>query len=256
MMLPTTHGLLAIELAITLALLLWADRWLHRHLQGLMLLLTGDEELALWLYAIVLFPGVVLHELSHALMARLVGTRIGRIHVLPRRVGKRIQLGYVPVESTDFLRASFIGIAPFLVGSCAIVAIGYLVFGTPEVLQALAQGDWSGGAQAVASMTLTPDGWLWAYLVFAISNTMLPSRSDLHAWPALLMVIAIAILVTVWAGGAELIREGSGRFLSMASRWIVLFGASALLIDLPFFTLILVSQKALEQLKGVRLTYD
>ncbi|HHE72373.1 MAG TPA: hypothetical protein ENL34_08860, partial [Chloroflexi bacterium] len=93
MMLPTTHGLLAIELAITLALLLWADRWLHRHLQGLMLLLTGDEELALWLYAIVLFPGVVLHELSHALMARLVGTRIGRIHVLPRRVGKRIQLG-------------------------------------------------------------------------------------------------------------------------------------------------------------------
>ncbi len=44
-----------------------------------MFLLTGDEELALWLYAIVLFPGVALHELSHALVARLLGVKIGHL---------------------------------------------------------------------------------------------------------------------------------------------------------------------------------
>jgi hypothetical protein len=37
------------ELLVVLALLLLADRWLHRHLQGLMLLLTNDQEIALWL---------------------------------------------------------------------------------------------------------------------------------------------------------------------------------------------------------------
>ena len=46
------------ELLAVLALLWAADRWLHRRLQGVMLLWTNDPEIALWLYALVLFPGV------------------------------------------------------------------------------------------------------------------------------------------------------------------------------------------------------
>ena len=47
---------LLVQLLVVLGLLLWADRWLHQHLQGVMLLLTGDDDIALWLYAIVLLP--------------------------------------------------------------------------------------------------------------------------------------------------------------------------------------------------------
>ena len=36
---------LLLQLLTVLGLLLVADRWLHRHLQGVMFLLTGDEEL-------------------------------------------------------------------------------------------------------------------------------------------------------------------------------------------------------------------
>lgn len=88
-------------LAVTLALLVLMDRWIHRHLQGIMLLLTGDADLATVLYALPLFPGILLHELSHALSATLLGVKVGRLSIRPRRSGQRIQLGFVPVEKTD-----------------------------------------------------------------------------------------------------------------------------------------------------------
>jgi hypothetical protein len=253
--------ILLMQLLVVLGLLLGADRWLHRHLQGVMLLLTGDQEIALWLYAIVLLPGVLLHEMSHALTAKLVGVKIGRISLLPKRSPRsprskrRIQLGFVPIQETDFLRASLIGGAPLIFGSIAVVAIGYFVFGTPEILTALSQGDWRSGIEGFLHLLRAPDLWLWAYLVFALSNTMLPSRSDIHAWPFLGFVIAVAFGLLAMAGGTTLMLDGVGRFLTIAVRWVVLLGASTLLIDVPFFAGIFLLQKALERLKGVRLEY-
>ncbi|MGC9521621.1 MAG: hypothetical protein ACP5HG_07030 [Anaerolineae bacterium] len=246
---------LLLQLFVVLALLLWADRWLHRHLQGLMLLLTGDEEIALWLYAIVLLPGVLLHELSHALLAKLTGVKIGRISFLPRRVGKQIQLGFVPVRETDFLRASLIGVAPLLIGSVAVVAIGYLVLSTPEILVALSAGDWAAGIDRFLQVLRAPDVWLWVYLVFAIGNTMLPSRSDIHAWPMLGFVALLTATLIGFAGGASLLLAGAGRFLTIAVRWMILLGVSTLLVDFPLFAGIFLLHKIVEWVKGVRLEY-
>ena len=236
--------------------LLWlADRWLHRNLQGVMLLLANDEELALWLYAILLLPGVVLHELSHAIVAALLGVRIGRINILPRRVGKRIQLGFVPVEETDIVRASLIGAAPMLFGSVAVVFVGYRMFGTPAMLTALSAGDWGAALRALSAALHVPDAWLWAYLVFAVGNTMLPSKSDTHAWPLLAGVLGGLVIVVLLAGGGSALFNGFGHVLTMAVRWMVLLGGSTLLVDLPFFALIWATLKLLERWKGVRLQY-
>ena len=247
---------LLLQLLIVLGLLLWADRWLHRHLQGVMLLLTGDHEIALWLYAIVLLPGVFLHEMSHALTAKLVGVKIGRINLLPKRAARRIQLGFVPIQETDFLRASLIGGAPLFVGSIVVVVIGHLVFSTPEILTALSQGDWRAGAIGFLDVLRAPDVWLWAYLVFAISNTMFPSRSDLHAWPLLVLVLTVVFGLLIMAGGTAPVVDGVGQVLTLALRWVVLLGASTLLVDLPFFAGIFALQKVIERLKGVRLEYQ
>jgi hypothetical protein len=90
-------------------------------------------------------------------------------------------------------------------------------------------------------------------LVFTIVNTMLPSRSDAHAWPALAVVGIIVSGLLVYAGLADVVFVGAGRFLSGAVQWVVLLGASTLLVDLPVFAGIFLLQKLLETLKGVRL---
>ena len=81
---------------VSIPVLLLLQRWIHAHLHGLSLLLTGKPERAVYIYALVLFPGVLLHELSHWLAATLLGVRAGRFSVMPRhRPDGTIQLGYV-----------------------------------------------------------------------------------------------------------------------------------------------------------------
>jgi len=59
--------------AIALPVLLLLQRWIHRHLRGVAYLLTGRQSWAVIIYALILFPGVLLHELSHWLAAQVLG---------------------------------------------------------------------------------------------------------------------------------------------------------------------------------------
>ncbi len=243
------------ELILVLGCLLLADRWLHRHLQALMFLLTGDPEIALWLYALLLLPGAALHEISHAITAWLLLVRIGQINVLPKRMGKRIRLGFVTVEQTDFVRSSLIGAAPLFFGGTVVAALGYYVFGTPEMLAALRAGDWPLALRQLRTTTQVSDVWLWAYLLFTISNTMLPSKSDVRAWPWLGLTLAVALELFLWLGDRSLILGNAVQFLTLALRWIVLLGGTTLLIDVPFFALIFLLERLIAHLKGVEIIY-
>lgn len=243
------------QLVAVLALLALADRWLHRHLQGLMLLISNDEEIALWLYALVLLPGVALHELSHALVATLVGVKIGRIGIFPRKIGKRIQLGFVPVAQTDFVRASLIGAAPFFVGGLAVMLIGDSVFQTPQVVEALARNDWWSALRGLRAAFYAPDAFLWAYLVFTIANTLMPSRADAHAWPILGGVLLALLAVLLVAGWQDALLTGIGTLLERGVRWLILLGGSTLLADGPFFALIWLTEQLVARLRGVKIVY-
>jgi hypothetical protein len=55
-----------IWVAITLPILSLLGRWIHRHVHGLAILITSNRSWAVILYAMVLFPGVLLHELAPA----------------------------------------------------------------------------------------------------------------------------------------------------------------------------------------------
>jgi len=242
-------------LAATLVPLLLIERWIHRHLQGVMLLLTGDPEIAVVLYALPLLPGIFLHELSHALAAILLGVRVGRISIRPKRTGQRVQLGFVPVEKTDIVRASLIGLAPLLVGSGAILLIGYWVFGISTVGVALITGDLANLIAGLLRALKAPDAWIWAYAIFAVSNTMLPSRADRQAWtPVILFLLLAGVLV--WAAGlGPAVVESLAEPLTTALRWLATVCALTIAIDLPFALLIALVERALEQVKSVRVEY-
>ena len=246
-------------LAVTLALLLVVERWIHRHLQGTMLLLAGDREIAVVLYALPLIPGVLLHEISHSLTARALGVRSGRISIRPTLSGDRIRLGSVPVAQTDAMRASLIGLAPLLTGSAVILLIGYTVFGIGTVQQTVAAGDWTEAAWSlpdqIASLLEVPDAWLWAYLIFAISNTMLPSQSDRAAWIPVLLFLAITAAVAFVAGLGPTIVDRLGQPVDVAVPWITAMLGFTLVADLPFVLLIALLERLLERLRGMRVEY-
>ena len=238
-------------LAATLVPLLLLERWIHRHLQGVALLTVGDPEVAVWLYALPLLPGVALHEASHALAGWLLGARVGRISILPARQGERIQLGFVPVEATGPLRTALIGLAPLMAGCLVLLLIGQLGLGLGPVGTALAAGDWRGALDGLVRATYARDFWVWAYLAFAVSNTMLPSRSDMRAWPVILLFLAVAGgIVAVLGLGSALSPK-----LVAALRWLAVACGLTLLIDLPFALLIWAAERGLSRLKGVRVEY-
>src|SRR5512136_2718400 len=100
-------------LIVLFAPLLSVKRWLSRHLQGVGLLFFGNHEGATALHYIVLLPGVILHELSHWLAAKLMGVRTAGISLMPQvKRGGTVRLGAVKVGKSDPLRESLIGLAP------------------------------------------------------------------------------------------------------------------------------------------------
>ncbi|MGD9028895.1 MAG: hypothetical protein PVG25_03695 [Anaerolineae bacterium] len=243
-------------LAVTLALLMLTERWIHRHLQGTMLLLAGDREIAVMLYAVPLMPGILLHEVSHALVARMLGVRVGRISIRPKLADERIQLGFVPVEETDLVRASLIGLAPLLTGSAVILLIGYRAFDIGAMQQAFIAADWSSLAGTFAGMLQTPDIWLWLYLIFAISNTMLPSQTDREAWTPIMLFLALAVALAWFAGLGPAIVNRLGQPLDLATRWLTTVYAFTVVVDLPFVLLITLVERIMARVKGVRVEYS
>jgi hypothetical protein len=189
------------------------ERMAHRRLQEACILLTGNVELATALYAVVLLPGVALHEVSHALMAALLGVRVRRLSLRPERHrGGAIRLGYVEVLRSDALRSSLIGAAPLFAGLAALSAIGMLVFDLEAMQLAVSEVSLAALVDALLALPRATDSWLWIYLAFAIANSMMPSASDVQAWPTLLAgltalaVVALALVgAPAWAAIAPLV---------------------------------------------------
>ena len=178
---------------------LFVQRWLHREIQAVLLLLTRRPAVAIGLFSLLFFPGILLHEASHYLVARLLGVKTGRFSLLPHLLTDgRLRLGYVEMVATDPIREAFIGTAPLLTGGAAIVYLGIYHLGLMPLATAIQQGDWGLLAQMLPALPGQSDFWLWFYLAFAVSSTMLPSDSDRRAWLpltlGLLLISGLALL--------------------------------------------------------------
>ena len=192
---------------VTFGLLMMLSRLANQLLQALGLLLTGRREEMLIVYAVLLFPGVALHEISHALMARLLGVRVRKMSLLPAREGDRIRLGFVEMDRMDVVRSSIVGAAPLLIGTLALGAISLLIFNSTRLNAALTGGDLGAISQQLVAAFQAPDAWVWFYVVFAIANSMAPSPSDMQSWPPVLIFMGIITVGALALGGEALARS-------------------------------------------------
>lgn len=238
-------------LLLILGPLFITQRRLHREIQAVFLLLTRHHEIALALFSLLFFPGVLLHELSHYITARVLGVRTGRFSLLPTAMPDgRLRLGFVETASVDYVRDAIIGVAPLLSGGLFVAYAGLQRLKLPLLWDSLAYGSLT-FTDAVTAMTGQADFWLWFYLAFTISSMMLPSASDRRAWLPLTLTVAGLIVMALLGGAGPWLARHLGPPLNQALQAIaVTFGISAFLqlaLLLPVWGL----RKALNRITGL-----
>ncbi|MEA2008643.1 MAG: hypothetical protein U9O54_05945 [Chloroflexota bacterium] len=193
-------------LFLTLVPFLLCERFLHRQIQTLFLLLTRREKVSLVIFSLLFFPGVFLHETSHYLTARLLRVRTGRFSLTPQTTAEgRLQLGYVETESTGFFRDALIGIAPLFLGGAFVAYAGLQRLHVLTLWEQFAS--WDLILPALTDFYLQPDFWLWFYLIFAVSSTMLPSASDRKAWLPVGGIVIGLVVVSILAGAGPWLKS-------------------------------------------------
>jgi len=245
-----------IWLALTLVPLFLMKRWINRHIQGLGLLLMGDNETAMLLYFVLLLPGIIIHELSHWLTAKLLGVRTGEISLWPsKRPGNQMRMGSVRVARTDPFRASLIGVAPLISGSIAILIIGQLILGLGGLGEILLKGEWGQIWKSLLAHIQAPDFWLWLYLIFAVSNAMLPSETDREPWGPVLLFMCLAVLLFYLTGWVRQVPEVlANASLTSASYLAYAFSLTAV-ADAIFIAIIAIFEALVSRLTGKRVEY-
>ena len=244
---------------IAIPILLLMQRWIQTHLHGLSLLLTGKPERAIYLYAIILFPGVLLHEASHWLTAKLLGVRTGSMSLLPRRTPDGdLQLGYVEYyrsKTLDPIRESLVGGAPLIVGTIVILFIGFNVFSVLDFAQTIQSGDMDLVTYALANLFDTEYILLWIYLIFAISNAMMPSKSDRRAWPAFVVAMIILAGFVFLLGIQNEVANGLAQPVLLMFGYLGIAFSVAIGVDLIFMLILFILEATIGRIKGVTVVY-
>ena len=234
------------------------ERVVHRTLQTIALVGSGHAEPATLLYAIPLFPGVALHELSHAVMAVLLGVKVRGFSLMPKRQTYGIRLGFVEILRTDPVRASLIGAAPLLFGTVALLLIGVNVFDAGTLVNAIATGNAAVFVRQLVATIQAPDSLPWFYLVFAIANSMMPSPSDTKAWPpvvgASVGALAVVLVALGYLGGTAVLEQvsRSGRYIL---EWLATAFAITAFINVLVIALLWLLSRLLQAMTGRRVEY-
>jgi hypothetical protein len=218
-------------LLLLLVPLIYLQRFLQREIQAIFLLITRQPEVSTALFSLLFLPGVLLHEISHFLMAHLLGVRTGRFSILPKKLeGGRLRLGYVETASSDFFRDALIGVAPLVMGAIFVALVGVNRLGMNTVWGSLTQGQMSTINQAIKSMVDRPDFWLWFYLTFTVSSTMMPSASDRKAWlPLILVLVIILVLILLIGVGPWLLSRFENAFKAALDAITMVFGITVMI---------------------------
>lgn len=240
-------------LLLWLGPLLLLQRALHREIQAVFLLITRRPDLAIALFSLLFFPGVLLHEFSHYVMARLLRVPTGTVSLIPQSVeGNRLRLGFVETGKTDPLRDALIGAAPMLTGGLFVAYAGIVHLGLLSVWDGLAGGSIDVALNSLATSYTSADFWLWFYLMVTVSSTMLPSASDRRAWLPVILVVVLLIGVALIFGAGPWMSENLLPVLNDALRGVAIVFAISAAVHLVVLSPAWILRKVLSRVTGMQ----
>ena len=209
--------------------LILLQRLLHREIQAVFLILTRDPRLTMGIFSILFLPGVFLHELSHFVMAKILRVRTGKFSLFPQSLPDgRLQLGYVETARSDVIRDSLIGAAPLIVGTLFVAYVAIYHLQMRVLWDAFRNGQSNLFWLGVRALPQVQDFYLWFYLAFAVSSTMMPSESDRHAWLELVVAVGVLVAIVLLAGAGPWMLSNVAPYINnFLSSVAVIFGLSA-----------------------------
>ena len=218
--------------------LIYLQRLLHREIQAVFLILTRNAQLTMGVFQFIFLPGVFLHEASHYVMAKILRVPTGRFSILPKPLPNgRLQLGYVETARADIVRDSLIGAAPLIIGTIFVAAIAIYKLEMRVLWDVLRNGQFNLFWMGIRALPNVQDFYLWFYLTFAVSSTMMPSESDRHAWLELVISIGILFAIALLIGAGPWMLDNVAPVISnFLSSVAVIFGLSSavhILLVLP-----------------------
>lgn len=191
-------------LLVLLSILLFFSTYLKRQLFILFYVATRRQQFAVTLISLVLYPGVVVHELSHFITAVLLFVPIKSMTLVPKVMEGKIQGGSVMIQKVDVFRRTLVGIAPLFGG---LVVLWLIVqFFVPAALINVVLELFSINFQVTnfqeVIVLVHPifHTILIFYLLFSISSTMYSSQKDLEALLYTLPICIVAIVLLYIVG--------------------------------------------------------
>lgn len=186
----------------------------------------------------ILFPGTVIHELSHLFTAEVLGVRTGTLSLIPEPLGNgEIKTGSVMIQKTDPFRRYIIGLAPTFVGLPTLMALAWWIHLLVPQVTAVIQ---AGTVFTEAPIYLLA---LAGYLVFVISNSMFSSAQDLKDF----LPFAMTVILFVLAGYLTGIRiELSGIALRVVAQIVITLSKSLAVVLALNIILLLFTQMILK----------
>ncbi len=175
-------------------------------------------------YRLFVSPGVILHELSHALLCFLTGAKIKSISLFDKDGGSvEHESSKIPV-----IGPVLISIAPFAAGVVAIYFLSSWIGMKEYDLNVIAfkyQDLISYFKNLVSAINLSDyKNWIIIYLALSVAVTMTPSKQDMKniLIPALLLIFLAAIIFYFKFSFLEMVNFPTDRILVLLSPILLL----------------------------------
>lgn len=241
-----------ITFLIVFVLTILLQRWLHQHIQEFVVMLTGNSGWAMQLLFYILLPGILLHEASHYLAAKILFVRTGKVTIGIRSLKRnRFSLGSVTIDRTDPIRESLIGVAPFIVGVGAIWALmgwGFDLWAHTGVTFELF-------FKRVGEYANDWTTWLDLYLVFAVSTAMIPSESDREPWGPVITIFGMLVAVLSIMGWTPRVPPDAVILARNLLDALTFALGIAVIVNGGMSIVLWVMEQMLERIKGRRVEY-
>jgi hypothetical protein len=242
---------------VVVFLLARSQFWIRQHLFGIGLIWLNSKGTAAWVYILVLLPGILLREISRWVVAGIF--RIKPTFITPKPqidadgiVGTRV----FHFASLNPIYIGIIAITPLVVGFTIMFVISYGVLNLPQVLLLLGSADSVALREAVGTLLARPDLPLWVYVLFAVTNTMLPTTSELRSTWFIWVIFGAFILFLAVLGMVNAILMILAGPVATAMYTLSAIYGSVLIVNLVMLLVIGVVESIVSRMTNKKVEYQ